>query len=173
MRLLSAPSEGSAYRPAPYQKIQIFATDISEPAIAKARTGIYSKSDIKGLSSQQLQDFFTKTNGSYQANKSIRDMCVFAVHNFLKDPPFSKIDFISCRNVLIYMEPYLQKKALTTFHYALIPKHFYCWENRKQPPGCRSCLLRLIKKIKYLAGKMYPEVLFMPAASAGKKVLLI
>ena len=51
-------------------------------------------------------------------------MCVFAVHNFLKDPPFGKMDFISCRNVLIYMEPYLQKKALTTFHYSLNPKGF-------------------------------------------------
>ena len=104
--------------------IQIFATDVSEPAIAKARAGIYTKSDAEGLSPQRLQDFFTKNNGGYQANKSIRDMCVFAAHNFLKDPPFGKMDFISCRNVLIYMEPYLQKKALTTFHYSLNPKGF-------------------------------------------------
>ena len=104
--------------------VQIFATDISEPAIAKARAGIYTKSDAEGLTPQRLQEFFTKNNGGYQANKSIRDMCVFAVHNFLKDPPFGKMDFISCRNVLIYMEPYLQKKALTTFHYSLNPKGF-------------------------------------------------
>ncbi len=104
------------------QKVQIFATDMSEPAIVKARAGIYTKSDTEGLTPQRLQEFFTKNNGSYQANKSIRDMCVFAVHNFLKDPPFGKMDFVSCRNVLIYMEPYLQKKALTTFHYALNPK---------------------------------------------------
>jgi two-component system CheB/CheR fusion protein len=104
------------------ERVQIFATDISEPAIAKARAGIYTKSDIEGLSPQRLKEFFIKTNGSYQANKSIRDLCVFAVHNFLKDPPFGKMDFISCRNVLIYMEPYLQKKALTTFHYSLNPK---------------------------------------------------
>ncbi|MBL0202303.1 MAG: PAS domain S-box protein [Chitinophagaceae bacterium] len=104
--------------------LQIFATDISEPAIAKARTGIYTKSNTTGLTAQQLQEFFIKINGSYQASKSIRDMCVFAVHNFLKDPPFGKMDFISCRNVLIYMEPYLQKKALTTFHYSLNPKGF-------------------------------------------------
>ncbi|HMG16208.1 MAG TPA: CheR family methyltransferase, partial [Saprospiraceae bacterium] len=62
--------------------------------------------------------------GNFQVNKELRDMCVFAHHNFLKDPPFGKMDFISCRNVLIYMEPYLQKKALTTFHYALNPKGF-------------------------------------------------
>ncbi|MEO6547533.1 MAG: chemotaxis protein CheB [Ferruginibacter sp.] len=105
-------------------KIQIFASDISEPAIIKARRGIYSKADIEGMNPQRLQEFFSKVNGSYQVNKSIRDMCVFAVHNFLKDPPFAKMDLISCRNVLIYMEPYLQKKALITFHYALNPKGY-------------------------------------------------
>ncbi len=106
------------------EKVQIFATDISEPAIAKARAGIYSKTEIDGLSHQHLLEYFTKTDGSYQVNKALRDMCVFAVHNFLKDPPFGKMDLISCRNVLIYMEPYLQKKALTTFHYALNPKGY-------------------------------------------------
>jgi len=106
------------------EKVQVFATDISEPAVAKARAGFYTKNDIEGLSPQHLQEFFTKTNGGYLVNKSIREMCVFAVHNFLKDPPFGKLDLVSCRNVLIYMEPYLQKKALTTFHYALNQKGF-------------------------------------------------
>ena len=106
------------------ERVQLFATDISEPAILKARTGIYSKNELAGLSSQNLQEFFTKNNDTYQINKSIRDVCVFAVHNFLKDPPFGKMNLISCRNVLIYMEPYLQKKALTTFHYALNNKGF-------------------------------------------------
>ncbi len=100
-------------------KIQIFATDISEKSIAKARSGIYTKRDVASLSSDRLQKYFTKINGSFQINKLIRDMCVFACHNFLKDPPFAKMDFISCRNVLIYMEPFLQKRAITTFHYAL------------------------------------------------------
>ena len=104
--------------------VQIFATDLSEPAITKARHGIYTKNELKAVSPQRLTEFFTKANGNYQVNKNVRDMCVFALHNFLKDPPFGKMDFISCRNVLIYMEPYLQKKALTTFHYALNPKGF-------------------------------------------------
>ncbi|HTE26174.1 CheR family methyltransferase [Flavitalea sp.] len=102
-------------------RVQIFATDISEPAISKARTGIYSKSELEGLSPERLDNFFTKFDGRYQLNKAIRDMCVFAVHNFLKDPPFAKVDLVSCRNVLIYMEPYLQNKALSAFHYALNP----------------------------------------------------
>ncbi len=100
-------------------KIQIFATDISEKAITKARNGLYTKKETASLSADRLQKYFTKVNGSYQVNRFIRDMCVFACHNFLKDPPFAKMDLISCRNVLIYMESFLQKKALNTFHYAL------------------------------------------------------
>jgi two-component system CheB/CheR fusion protein len=100
-------------------KIQIFATDISETAIAKARSGVYRSTELEGISQSRLQQFFTKLDGSYQVNKTIRDMCVFAHHNLLKDPPFSKIDLVSCRNVLIYLEPVLQKRALTTFHYSL------------------------------------------------------
>lgn len=101
------------------EPVQIFATDISEPAIAKARAGLYSKTDTKGLTPERLQLFFTRMANGYQVNKTIRDMCVFAVHNVLIDPPFSKMDFISCRNVLIYMEPYLQNKTFSKFHYAL------------------------------------------------------
>ncbi len=100
-------------------KIQIFATDISERSVSKARSGIYSKRDMGGLSADRVEKYFTKVNGSFHINKSIRDMCVFACHNFLKDPPFAKMSLVSCRNVLIYMETFLQKKALTTFHYAL------------------------------------------------------
>jgi two-component system CheB/CheR fusion protein len=105
-------------------KVQVFATDISETAIAKARSGIYRQTDLNGLTPQQIQQFFSKIDGSYQVNKSIRDMCVFAHHNLLKDPPFSKIDLVSCRNVLIYLEPILQKRALTTLHYALNEKGY-------------------------------------------------
>ncbi len=105
-------------------KIQIFATDISEQAIAKARAGIYNKRQLEGISETRLQQFFAKTDGHYQIKKNIRDLCVFASHNFLKDPPFAKIDLVTCRNVLIYMEPFLQKKALITFHYALNEKGY-------------------------------------------------
>ncbi len=100
-------------------KIQIFASDISESAISKARTGVYSKDKLQNISEPRLSYYFTKTEGGYRVNKNIRDLCVFANHNFLKDPPFARMDLISCRNVLIYMETFLQKRALSTFHYAL------------------------------------------------------
>ena len=113
------------------ERVQIFASDISEPAIAKARSGFYTKNELEELSTEQIKEFFTKSNSGYQLKKEIRDMCMFAVHNFLKDPPFGKMDLISCRNVLIYMEPYLQKKALTSFHYALNPRG-YLWLGKSE-----------------------------------------
>ena len=106
------------------RNIQVFATDISETAIAKARRGIYQKKDMAGLGEARIKQFFTKIDGSYQVNKMIRQICVFACQNFLKDPPFAKLDLVSCRNVLIYLQPYLQKKAIATFHYALNPSGF-------------------------------------------------
>jgi two-component system CheB/CheR fusion protein len=101
------------------RQIQIFASDISESAIAKARIGCYRDSDVKNIPELTLKNYFTKSGNGHQVNQQIREMCVFAVHDFLKDPPFAKMDLISCRNVLIYMDVFLQRKALSTFHYAL------------------------------------------------------
>ncbi len=105
-------------------KVQIFASDLSEPAISKARSGIYTKAEIDSISPERVESYFLKTNNKYQINKDIRDMVVFAAHDFIKDPPFSKMDFVSCRNVLIYMDSYLQKKALNIFHFSLNSKGF-------------------------------------------------
>ena len=99
--------------------IQIFATDISERAIEKARKGIYSENGVDGVSQDRLLRFFTKQIEGYQISKSIREMCVFATQNVTADPPFSRVDLISCRNLLIYLGPALQKKVMPIFHYAL------------------------------------------------------
>ncbi len=99
--------------------VLIFATDLSEQAIGKARIGVYTKQELESVSPKRIQRFFTKTDGSFRVNKAVRDMCVFAPHNILSDPPFSRLDFISCCNLLIYLDTAAQKKALTTFHYAL------------------------------------------------------
>jgi two-component system CheB/CheR fusion protein len=101
--------------------IQIFATDISERAIAKARAGIYSAEQLAPISAERKARFFTKTEHGYLINKSIRDMVVFAIHNVVKDPPFSHIDFISCRNLLIYFSSTLQANVISMFHFALRP----------------------------------------------------
>ncbi|KQB42674.1 chemotaxis protein CheB [Flavobacterium aquidurense] len=103
-------------------KVQVFASDISEKFISKARTAIYSVQDVQQVSTARLQNYFTKHDGYYHVNKVIREMCIFAVHNFIKDPPFARINLISCRNVLIYLNPFLQSKVLSSFHYSLKEK---------------------------------------------------
>ncbi len=99
--------------------VLIFATDLSEHAIGKARTGIFTRQELETVSPKRIQRFFTKADDSFRVNKEVRDMCVFAPHNILRDPPFSRLDFISCCNLLIYFDSLAQKKALKTFHYAL------------------------------------------------------
>ncbi|MBK5270059.1 MAG: PAS domain S-box protein, partial [Bacteroidia bacterium] len=153
------------------ERVQIFATDISEPAIAKARMGIYTKIELESVPPQRLKDFFTKINGSYQVNKQVRDMCVFATHNFLKDPPFGKIDFISCRNVLIYMEPYLQKKALTTFHYALNQKGFLLLGKSETTSGVSDLFASSAKNDKLFSRKNVPGKFMHIASQRSEKSL--
>jgi two-component system CheB/CheR fusion protein len=101
--------------------IQVFGTDISEPALSKARAGRYPEGVAADISPERLRSFFSRTEGHYQISKSIRDLCVFARQNVVKDPPFSHLDLISCRNVLIYLDPVLQTKVLRLFHYGLKP----------------------------------------------------
>ena len=104
--------------------IQIFATDVSEAALEKARAGTYGMPALGDVSPARLKRFFTKTNGGYQIHKSIRETCIFAKQNITKDPPFHNLDLISCCNVLIYFGSVLQRKALSIFHYALKPGGF-------------------------------------------------
>jgi two-component system, chemotaxis family, CheB/CheR fusion protein len=99
--------------------IQIFASDIDAQAIDHARSGIYPDSIAADVSQERLKQYFLKEGNSFKIRKQIRDMVVFAVHNVIKDPPFSKIDLVSCRNMLIYMDSQLQKKVLPLCHYAL------------------------------------------------------
>ncbi len=99
--------------------VQIFGTDIDDRAIEFARAGRYQR--ITGISPERLQRWFIEGEGAFCPMRQIRGMCVFSVHNVTKDPPFSKLDLISCRNLLIYMDSELQDRVLRTFHYALKP----------------------------------------------------
>jgi two-component system CheB/CheR fusion protein len=104
--------------------LQIFGTDLSEPALEKARAGIYPETISADVSQGRLKRFFLPINGTYQITRSIRDFCVFARQNVIKDPPFSKLDLILCRNVLIYFGPALQFTVMRLFHYALRPEGY-------------------------------------------------
>jgi two-component system CheB/CheR fusion protein len=99
--------------------VHIFATDINESALEKARAGFYHDSVKSEIAADRLRRFFVKVDGGYRVNKTIREMCVFARQNLVRDPPFSNLDLISCRNVLIYLGPTLQRKVMPVFHYAL------------------------------------------------------
>jgi len=104
--------------------VQVFASDLNAAGIDKARAGVYAKNIAHDVSPERLRRFFAEVDGSYRISKAIRDMCVFARHNLLTDPPFSQIDLISCRNLLIYLEPALQQKIVPLLHYALKPSGF-------------------------------------------------
>ncbi len=102
-------------------RIQIFGTDLSESVIEHARAGIYPSAIEKDVSQARLKRFFVKRDGSYQIHRNVRDICTFARQNITADPPFSRLDLISCRNVLIYLSPQLHKRCIPQFHYAINP----------------------------------------------------
>jgi two-component system CheB/CheR fusion protein len=99
--------------------LQIFATDLDKDAIEKARAGVYSENIAGDISPERLSRFFVQENSGYRISNSIREMVVFAPQNIIKDPPFTKLDILTCRNMLIYMEPELQRKLISLFNYSL------------------------------------------------------
>ena len=104
--------------------VQIFASDIDDGAIATARQGIYPLGIAENVSPERLLRFFVKKGKQYHISKQVRELVLFSSHNLISDPPFSRLDLISCRNLLIYLGPHLQKKLMPLFHYALRPKGF-------------------------------------------------
>ena len=109
---------------APSFQVQIFGTDLNEKGIEKARTGLYRESIAEEISPERMSRFFLKVEGGYRVNKAVRDMCIFARQNLASDPPFSQMDLVACRNLLIYIQPALQKKIIPILHYALKPSGF-------------------------------------------------
>lgn len=109
------------FKPTESYKLQIFATDLDRDAIDKARQGFYPANIAADISAERLQRFFIKEENGYRVGKEIREMVTFATQNVIMDPPFTKLDILICRNLLIYMTPELQKKLLPLFHYSLNP----------------------------------------------------
>ncbi len=126
--------------------VQIFGTDLSVPAIQKARSGVYRESIRNDISAERIKRYFTKVESGYQINKYIRDMCIFANQNVVGDPPFSHIDIVSCRNVLIYLSQNLQRRLAPIFHYALRPGGFLMVGNTEGLVGAGSELFDLAER---------------------------
>jgi two-component system CheB/CheR fusion protein len=156
-------------------KVQVFATDIDARAIAQARAGIFPSSISADVSPKRLARFFSREadGNAYRVHKSIRDMLVFSEQDVVQDPPFSKLDLVSCRNLLIYMGPELQKKLITLFHYALNPggKLFLgTSETVGEPPDLFTALDRKAKifvRKELVYGAFHPLRVVLPRAAGG------
>ena len=118
--LLAEQTEGALEQ----AQIQVFATDLDEQAIAAAREAFYTNSDVADLSEERLQRFFVREAGGYRVRRELRELVLFAPHNVIRDPPFSHLDLISCRNLLIYLNRAVQERVIETFHFALRPGGF-------------------------------------------------
>jgi two-component system, chemotaxis family, CheB/CheR fusion protein len=137
-------------------KIQMFGTDISEPAIEEARAGIYSKSALRGVSAARLKRFFVKCDGGYRVHKAVRDLCVFARHDIARDPPFSRLDLISCREILIDMESASQERTLAIFQYALRPGKFLLLGTADSAGACSDTFAALDARHGIFSRKIGP-----------------
>jgi two-component system, chemotaxis family, CheB/CheR fusion protein len=142
---------------ATYCPIQIFATDINETLIEKARAGIYPESIKADVSPDRLHRFFVKVDKGYQITKTVRDLCVFARQDMVKDPPFSRMDLISCRNAIIYFGQAMQKKLFPVLHYALKQKG-YLFLGSSESVGAYANLYNLVDK----KHKIYSKKPFVP-----------
>jgi two-component system CheB/CheR fusion protein len=137
-------------------RIQIFGTDLSEGMIDRARLGIFSIAIKKDVSPARLRRFFTKHDSGYQINRRVREICTFARQNVVTDPPFSRLDLISCRNVLIYLSPQLHKRCIPQFHHALNPGG-YLILGPAETVGMFEELFQLVdRKNKIYVKKMVP-----------------
>ena len=157
MAMAYAEAAGKVRRPRP---LQVFATDLNEANLQKARQGFYAKSLAQDLSPERLRRFFLEEPDGYQVIKSIREQVVFARHNLISDPPFSRMDLISCRNLMIYLEPSLQKKAVPAFHYALKPAGALLLGASESVGGFSDLFAPLDKKNKLFVKKAAPPQSF-------------
>jgi two-component system CheB/CheR fusion protein len=136
--------------------VQLFATDISDSALEVARTGAYSESAVAEVSRERLNRFFVRTQGAYQVAKSIRDMCVFARQNIIKAPPFSRLDLISCRNVLIYLDGPSHRRVLPLFHFALRASGYLLLGRSESVSGFSHLFTQIDKRNKIYQAQLRP-----------------
>jgi len=136
--------------------VQIFGSDVSETNIAKARRGVYSKAVEHDVSPERLKRFFTQDEDSYKISRQLRDMCIYSKQNVFNDPSFSNLDLISCRNLLIYFQPVLQKNVFSKFHYALRPGGYLLLGNSESAGSYANLFKALDRKHRIFTKKYTP-----------------
>ena len=154
-------------------RIQIFATDIDERGLDAARRGRYPESVVEHISPKRLERFLTKQDGGYQVKRELRELCIFSSHSFIKDPPFSRLDLISCRNVMIYLGLDLQQKVLPLLHYALRPGGYLFLGPSETVTSSRELFATLDKKHRIFRRKetaIRPTVKF-PLSAVGRSAM--
>ena len=141
--------------------IQIFGTDVNQRNIDKARQGVYPKTIETNVSEERLKKYFTSFNGSYRISKAIRDLCVFSKQDITADPPFSNLDLVSCRNMMIYFDGQLQERIVPILHYALKPNGFLVL-GESESIGKLTTLFepQTARGIVYVKKKAQPQVTF-------------
>lgn len=160
----------SAENAARLRKLQVFATDLNDVLLDNARRGLYAKSLAQDVSPERLRRFFVEEEGGYRVVKPLREMVVFARQNLISDPPFSRMDLISCRNLLIYLEPSLQRKVIPTFHYALRSEGFLFLGASESIGGFTELFEPVDKKHKLYSKKTAPTpILHLPAKTERGK----
>ena len=147
--------------------VQIFGTDLSEVAVQRARAAVYKESIEADIGPLRLRRFFHKIDGGYQISKTVRDLCIFSAQNVFSDPPFSRIDLVSCRNVMIYLDKGLQAKVIPVFHYALNPGCFLLLGNTEGLLGPGSELFETVDRKQKIYRK---KLVATPSASWGLSV---
>lgn len=155
-------------------QVQIFGTDLNEKGIQKARAGVYRESIAEEISPERMRRFFVKVDQGYRVNKAVREMCLFARQNLATDPPFSQMNLVACRNLLIYVQPILQKRIVPILHYALKPSGFLVLGSSESVSAFPELFSTVDKKHKIYAKKATASRLhynfvqsYYPAESGG------
>ncbi|HOY59979.1 MAG TPA: chemotaxis protein CheB, partial [Verrucomicrobiota bacterium] len=137
------------FKPRMNVALQVFATDLDREAIDRARQGFFPANIVADVESERLARFFTKEEGGYRVNKDVRETIIFAVQNLIMDPPFTRLDLLSCRNLLIYLEQELQKRLLPLFHYSLAPGGFLFLGSAESTGGFTDLFAPLTNKSRF------------------------
>ena len=142
--------------------LQVFATDLDEAAIATARDAFYTDAEIADLSEERLKRFFTRESDGYRVRRDLRETVLFAHHNVIKDPPFSHLDLISCRNVLIYLNRAVQERLIETFHFALRPGAFLFLGTSESPDGAHDLFTAVDKPNRIFESRTVTSRVMLP-----------
>ena len=150
-------------------QVQIFASDIDEQAIVKGREGFYTLNDAADVAPERLRRFFTKENEGYRVRRDLREMVLFANHNILKDPAFSHLDAVTCRNMLIYLNPTAQERVMETFHFALEPGGFLLLGNSETVDGAGDLYATVSKEHHIFQSRHVSTRITYPIADSSSR----